>query len=319
MKNEILYLSRQVDKHPLSKGFERLLDQYVSDGTFVNNTQMTTIKDDLIEKLSLYREHAGISTVVIGMSGGADSSLTAIMFKNAGWRVIGYTLPIDQNPEETIRGKMACSVIGIEHREVDLSELYHISTRHIGNEYIVSDDPYKDKIRNGNIRARLRMITLYNAAHAENGLVASTDNASEFYGAGAFFTLHGDVGDIGPIQALNKSWEVPLLSKMLGLPEELYRAIPTDGLGISNGDEEQFGCSYLELDIATMLLVKDKGAFPDFFDSDDIKLCEKVWERTGRGWFKRINPINFDNIVNPVLSKYSEIDKIKFIPEGIKL
>ena len=68
-----------------------------------------------------------------------------------------------------------------------------------------------------------------------------------------------------------------------------------------------------------MLLVKDKGTFPDYFDSDDIKLCEKVWARTGRGWFKRINPINFDNIVNPILSKYSEIDKIKFIPDGIKL
>jgi hypothetical protein len=120
----------------------------------------------------------------------------------------------------------------------------------------VLDEPVEDtkaiRVRKGNIRARLRMITLYNLAQLHGGFVASTDNLSEL-GAG-FWTLHGDVGDYSPIQSLLKSWEVPYLAQLNGVPESTVRAKPTDGLGIDSGDEAQLGASYLEWDLMTYAL-----------------------------------------------------------------
>ena len=123
---------------------------------------------------------------------------------------------------------------------------------------------YRVQQRQGNIRARLRMITLYNLAHKVAGCVGSTDNFSEL--AAGFWTLHGDVGDIAPIQSLNKSWEVPMLAKMLDVPQATVEAVPTDGLGISNSDADQLGMSYLEFDIALFELLSlprlDKKTVP---------------------------------------------------------
>ena len=65
--------------------------------------------------------------------------------------------------------------------------------------------------------------------------------------------------DLSPIQGLYKSWEVPTMARMAGVPESVYTAKPTDGLGIDAGDEAQFGCSYLEWDI--MLMCQLEGGF----------------------------------------------------------
>lgn len=192
------------------------------------------------------------------MSGGVDSALTAAIFKHAGYRVVGVTMPIHQDAAETARGVEACSALGIEHRHMDLSYLYDVTLEAEAklDPELQSSEPDKAvRVRRGNVRARLRMVTLYNLASKLGGMVASTDNLSEL--SAGFWTLHGDVGDFSPIQALLKSWEVPYLARLNGVPESTVQATPTDGLGIDAGDEAQLGCSYLEWDLMIFGLARD--------------------------------------------------------------
>lgn len=329
LKQDILDISRQNNTHSLSVWFEQALNGLINDKWFPDQDTLVTMNEKIINDLTQYREQANIHTVVLGMSGGVDSALTAALFRNAGWKVIGVTMPIHQDPAETARGQNTIDALGIHGMNLDLSNAYDHMLEQIHN---VDPDIYSDdqatRIRRGNIRARLRMVTLYNLAAAHSGLVASTDNFSEL--AAGFWTLHGDVGDLSPIQSLSKSWEVPMLAMMNGVPEETWRAKPTDGLGVDDGDEAQFGFTYLELDIMlksvgeqlltgdmSMDEIKDKLSFGD--DNYALNVFNNAMKRMGSTWFKRFNPINLQH-PNDV-SRYDLINTIDnnwFVPEVIK-
>ena len=253
--DDILALSRQTPRGPLSPWFDARLREQVDSGRFLPPDDLQAVGERLIGQLVAYREQAGVATAVLGMSGGVDSAVTAALLKQAGWRVVGYTLPIGQDPIETERGAEACRALGLEHLHLDLSPQYRDMVEGLGD----LDPPLRHgdteplRTRRGNIRARLRMVTLYDQAHRWGGLVASTDNFSEL-GAG-FWALHGDVGDLAPVQSLLKSWEIPWMARAHGVPERTWRARPTDGLGIGEGDEAQIGATYLEWDITVFAVV----------------------------------------------------------------
>lgn len=312
LKSQILDLSRQNNIGELTPFIDKLFDEQIANNIFPTPEKLTETRDAIIAFLVSYREQTGRDTVVLGMSGGVDSALTAALFKTAGWRVIGYTLPINQNPEETARGIEACEALGIEHFQKDLTKAYNALVEEVAeHDPLLLDMDSKDTavlIRRGNIRARARMITLYNMANFHNGIVASTDNFSEL--AAGFWTLHGDVGDVSPIQALLKSWEVPYISSIANVPESTYRATPTDGLGISNGDEAQLGASYLEWDIMVNAMIRyDLVALESMIaESQDIRAAavfEAVSRRLGGSWFKRMNPVNTKHPLFP--ERYEEL------------
>lgn len=291
MIDQILDMSRQNTIGPLSPWFAARLKGLI-DKEYIGEKAVKVLIDDTVTLLAAYREQTGRSNVVLGMSGGVDSALTAALFKAANWTVIGVTLPIHQEQIETDRGFNACEALGIKHLHLDLSDMYDAMVK---TQFDLDGGIYWDnkpaRIRCGNIRARLRMITLYNLAQANHGLVASTDNFTEL--AAGFWTLHGDVGDLSPIQSFLKSWEVPMAAKLMGVPEETWRATPTDGLGIDAGDEAQLGASYLEWDIMLLSLDKiDQG--PAVFDGDERaeQVYKAVNDRIKLTWFKRMNPVN---------------------------
>lgn len=301
MKNTILSVSRQDTQGPLTGWMDQQLTKLIENNSFKTEEQIAEMREGIVDALIAYRHQAAIATVVVGMSGGVDSALTAALFKEARWTVIGVVMPIHQNPEETERGIEACNSLGIESHVVDLSDEYDVISEKLNGNF--TGQTRRKDIMNGNIRAKLRMITLYNYANARGGLVASTDNFSEL--TAGFWTLHGDVGDLSPIQSFWKSWEVPVMARLAGVPKSIYTAKPTDGLGIDDGDEAQFGCSYLEWDIMTMsILAKDVNVN----DERSRKVLEIVTERIKSSAFKRYNPAYLDNPLDK--SRFTELSNL---------
>lgn len=319
LQESILDLSRQSRLAPLSPWFARQFERQVDRGLFLPEEELERVGARLVKDLEDYRLQTGVGTAVLGMSGGVDSALTAAMLTRAGWRVVGFTLPIDQDPLETERGVEACNALGIEHINLDLSRQYHAMVGELGtiDPRLTTGEDEALRIRRGNMRARLRMVTLYDQAHRFGGVVASTDNFSEL-GAG-FWTLHGDVGDLAPVQSLLKSWEVPWMARACGVPERTWRATPTDGLGISAGDEAQLGASYLEWDIMVFAVMEALFRHPGTrsdeladrlgFSGDERagRVFRSTLGRLGRTWFKRVNPIRLDH---PAADRFGPLDAL---------
>ena len=298
--DKIFNYNRQPNISPF---FKEKLVELISFGTYHNDIEK--IRDGIVQELVNYREKYKITNVVIGMSGGLDSALTASLYKTAGYHVIGVTLPIHQNPDETARGVEAINALGLDHKHIDLSNQYDFvvadTISNFGDTSIGNDDR-ATAMRRGNIRARLRMITLYNLAGKYKGFVASTDNFSEL--AAGFWTLHGDVGDVAPIQSLTKSWEVPAMAELQGVPSSTIQAVPTDGLGIANGDEDQFGFSYLEFDIALFTLIKNLSLANA--TESDLKIIDSVKSRVRNSGYKRSNPYNLLHPMFP--ARFGELE-----------
>lgn len=313
LKNVILEYNR---KPQLSPAFDKLLDGYIKDGKYMSIEKLQVLRNDIIQQLVSYANTYKISNVCVGISGGIDSALTASLFRDAGYHVIGVTMPINQIEEETDRGIETCQALGIDHRHIDLTEAYEqVIKQEFKLDAGLINKSVDSRIRKGNIRARLRMITLYNLAGASQGFVASTDNFSEL--AAGFWTLHGDVGDVSPIQSLSKSWEVPALAEMQGVPDSVVFAVPTDGLGVSSSDEDQFGFSYLEFDLALFKILENvdgvefENVVSDivgFKDAKDKLIVDRVIDRIKGTTYKRFNPYNLKHTFEK--DRYDLLEKL---------
>ena len=184
----------------------------------------------------------------IGISGGVDSAVTSTLAAMTGIPLLCVEMPIYQNKEQVKRGKkhiewLKKSFDNIEVNEINLTPVFNT----------FKDTMPQDRISNlglANMRARLRMTTLYYLAQKENYLVLGTGNKVEDFGVG-FFTKYGDGGvDISPIADLLKT-EVYMIAKYLNIINEILIAPPTDGLWKNNKtDEEQIGATYKELEQA---------------------------------------------------------------------
>jgi nicotinamide-nucleotide amidase len=323
LKTDILTLSRQSSMKPLDPWFDAKLDTLIAQGVYADvETLETKLLPHILKNLSEYRIQNNLETTVLGMSGGVDSALTARLMKKAGWTVKGYTLPIYQDPHETRRGVDACLALGIHHEQIDLSDQYDTLAGKLGevDDSLRMSVAVSVRIRLGNLRARLRMMTLYDQAARFGGIVASTDNISEM--SAGFWTICGDVGDISPVQSLLKSWEVPALSRMVGVPEEIWKAKPTDGLGIDDGDEAQLGASYLEWDLMLLHLMDcvQKGQIPTAqdFQGRAHEVFEKVTQRMGRTWHKRFGPVRLPHVTENRYQNLDALDTTLFHPDVIK-
>lgn len=236
------------------------------------NLNYSKVFDTLVNETKKYLEDHNLQAMVLGISGGIDSTVTAAVCfevsKRTGIPLIGRSLPIKNKDDEFNVSKLVGEAFCTNFQVCNLDEslLYTKALQTI--EYFEGEGSIS-KIANGNIQARLRMIYLYNLASTHNGIVISTDNQTE-YQLG-FWTLHGDVGDFNPLFGLWKT-EIYELAKQLetwygteaeGAEEEYFvgccerenvihqsiKLTPTDGLGISNSDLDQIGAkSYSEVD-----------------------------------------------------------------------
>ena len=257
-----------------------------------------TAVDNIRNILKTYISDNKIKSLVIGISGGIDSALSLALAKpvcdELNIPMIGRSITIETNKaDEIARAKAMGEKFTSDFKEVDLTEGF---LSFVGLVTEATDEDTQSvayKIRRGNIKARTRMVYLYDLAAKNKGMVLSTDNYTELLLG--FWTLHGDVGDYGMIQNLWKT-EVYAMSRYLvsdlkdqAAAETLQScidAVATDGLGITNSDLDQIQAkSYEEVDQILLKLIYHTDDFEDFKD-------HPVIQRKRNSEFKRNNPYN---------------------------
>jgi len=186
-------------------------------------------------------------SLVIGISGGIDSSVSSTLSAMTGLKTIVLTMPIKQKENQ--------HDLSLKHQEWLIKnfknvEAHTISLDKLFQSFSSTLNKFDNEHGFANSRARLRMTTLYQVAAANKGIVVGTGNKVEDFGVG-FYTKYGDGGvDISPIADCNKT-EVWELGKELGILKEIIDAPPTDGLwDDGRTDEGQLGFKYEDLEDA---------------------------------------------------------------------
>ena len=213
----------------------------------------------IVKWLKAYARSANISTFVVGISGGIDSSVVSALCARSGLKTIVVQMPIRQNKKLDNRSSMQASWLlesypdTVTHMSMDLTPVFSAFEKKL-DPFCESQSSFPFETQKylawANSRSRLRMMTLYQIAQCHSGLVVGTGNKVEDFGVG-FFTKYGDGGvDISPIGDCLKT-EVWDMGRELGLPQEIIDAPPTDGLwDDGRTDEDQLGMTYPELERA---------------------------------------------------------------------
>ena len=202
--------------------------------------------------IKTYARSAKIDTLVVGISGGIDSSVVSALCAETGLQTIVVQMPIRQNRKLDNRSSMQATWLlerykNVTHVSMDLTPVFTAFEKKLEP---VCRDSTNITLAFANSRARLRMMTLYQIAQCHGGIVVGTGNRVEDFGVG-FYTKYGDGGvDISPIGDCLKT-EVWDMGREFGLPQEIIDAPPTDGLWTDGRtDEDQLGMSYPELERA---------------------------------------------------------------------
>jgi len=198
--------------------------------------------NDYVEKMP-----SKAQSLIIGISGGIDSSVSSTLSAMTGIKTIILSMPIKQKPSQhdlSLKHQewLVKNFDNVEAHTLNLDKLFETFESTLSN--------FDSELGMANSRARIRMTTLYQVAAANKGIVVGTGNKVEDFGVG-FYTKYGDGGvDISPIADCNKSevWEI---GKSINILQEIIDATPTDGLwDDGRTDEGQLGLKYEELEEA---------------------------------------------------------------------
>ena len=197
---------------------------------------------DYVEKMP-----SKAQSLIIGISGGIDSSVSSTLSAMTGIKTIVLSMPIKQKSSQhdlSLKHQewLVKNFDNVEAHTLNLDKLFETFEGTLSN--------FDSEHGMANSRARIRMTTLYQVAAANKGIVVGTGNKVEDFGVG-FYTKYGDGGvDISPIADCNKSevWEI---GKSIDILQEIIDAAPTDGLwDDGRTDEGQLGLKYEELEEA---------------------------------------------------------------------
>ncbi|MDA9659070.1 NAD(+) synthase [Candidatus Pelagibacter sp.] len=186
-------------------------------------------------------------SLVIGISGGIDSSVSSTLSAMTGIKTIVLSMPIKQKSSQhdlSLKHQewLVKNFKNVEAHTLNLDKLFETFEGTLSN--------FDSELGMANSRARIRMTVLYQVAAANKGIVIGTGNKVEDFGVG-FYTKYGDGGvDISPIADCNKSevWEI---GRSINILQEIIDAAPTDGLwDDGRTDEGQLGLKYAELEEA---------------------------------------------------------------------
>ncbi|HEX13512.1 MAG TPA: NAD+ synthase, partial [Desulfurella acetivorans] len=240
------------------------------------------IADYLIEFLRDEIYKVGFEKAVIGLSGGIDSGLVAYLLKEALGKenVYAIILPYKTSSAESVDDAFKIiNELGINYKKIDITKM---ADSYIENNF--------DKVRIGNILARLRMIVLFDQSYETNALVVGTSNKTELllgYG-----TWYGDMASsLNPIGDLYKT-QVRILSKYMGVPQSIIDKKPTADLWVGQSDEEELGFSYDEADLILYHLFDKRLSIDEVINLGFSKnIVNGIFERVRKNQFKRLPPI----------------------------
>lgn len=223
---------------------------------------------------------AGCKGVVLGLSGGIDSSVLAVLCQRAlPQNTLGLIMPCYSCEEDKAHAEEVASKFAITTTEVDLDEIFNALLQTLPD---YKADPALSQLAQANLKARLRMLILYYIANQLKYVVAGSSNRSEI--SIGYFTKYGDSGvDIMPLGNLVKG-QIRELARFLGMPQAIIDKPPSAGLWEGQTDEDEMGLSYEVLD--RYLLT---GEAPD-------KLKSKIEAMIAASNHKRVMPpiANFD-------------------------
>ena len=243
-----------------------------------------SLQDNISTWIRNYAESAGMTTLVVGISGGIDSAVVSALCARTGLNTIAVTMPIRQRPElhdlSMQQGVwLTQNFDNVRHEIIDVTPVF--------DTFETRMNQYNNLLGMANSRSRLRMVTLYQIAQSTQGLVVGTGNKVEDFGVG-FYTKYGDGGvDISPIGDLYKS-QVWQLGRELGVLQEIIDAAPTDGLwDDGRTDEDQLGgLTYSDLELA---MKQDNHELPiaNTAEHDNVIVYRRIRARS----LHKMNPI----------------------------
>jgi len=210
--------------------------------------------EHIIDWITDYAEQNNKTSLVVGVSGGIDSSVVSTLSAKTGLRTIPIVMTIKNKDMLALEHAwwLEENFSNVSKRIINLEKIFHEFEN--GSKYLGADSEHAF----ANSRSRLRMMMLYQVATSNNGLVIGTGNKVEDFGVG-FYTKYGDGGvDISPIADCMKS-DVFKMANYLNILQDIQDAPPTDGLwDDGRTDEDQIGMSYDDLEKA--MIQDDMGA-----------------------------------------------------------
>ena len=225
----------------------------------------------------------GIKKVVVGLSGGLDSAVVAVLAQKA-FRddLLCVKMPSHYSSQSSLDdADELCRDFNIRNETVSIEPMLKAYEEL---------NPNMDNLRKGNFSSRMRMSTLFDISARESALVLGTSNKSELmlgYG-----TLYGDLSSaVNPIGDLYKS-EVYELAEYLGVSKSIIKKPPSADLWDGQSDEADLGYTYAQLDEALKLYVEDRLSKEEMVENGiDKKMLEMIIKRIFRNQFKRKMPV----------------------------
>ncbi len=225
----------------------------------------------------------GFSRAVLGLSGGVDSALSAVLVSKAlgPENVLCVMMPYrSSSPESLEHAEIMAESLGTGLELVDISDMV---------DAVIRTDPEMNRVRRGNIMARQRMIVLYDRSARDAALVVGTGNKTELLLG--YSTLYGDAAcALNPLGDLYKT-QVWQLGRWLGIPEAIVDKAPSADLWTGQTDEDELGFTYEEVDALLHQLVDERRTKQELMDQGfEQAFIERVQGMIRRNQFKRIPP-----------------------------